>query len=278
MQLDAFIDRDKRWDERRARWVRPGALFAPRDFQVEGIAEREARPFICREHYSGSYPAARLAVGLFRRSPARLVGVAVFSVPMNQRVIPKYTGLEPLAGVELGRFVCTSEVAYNGESWFLARALETLGREKPGIRAVLSYADPSERLDDAGVIVKPQHWGTIYQAGNGLHVGRSEARALLLAPSGEVISRRSMSKIRNEESGWQYAARALVSAGAPARNAGEQLATWLERAIAAPGFRRLQHPGNLAYVFGVDDSARRSLRALHGRGLPYPRRAVAIAA
>lgn len=264
-----LVNMDKRWDTRRERWVAPGRVFRPADFAVDVIDTAIARAFVEQQHYSGSFPADRLCVGLFGPG-AQLVGAAVFSVPMNQRVIPRWTGQQPNDGVELGRFVCTSDVAYNGESWFLARAFRAL-REEKQVRAVVSYADPLERHDAAGQLTKAAHWGTIYQASNAMHVGRSDARTLLVAPNGQVVSGRALSKIRAEDQGWQYAAQQLLAQGAPERQAGESLDAWVRRATA--GFQRLRHPGNLCYVFGLDDLAKRRLKDLHGAGLPYQRAA-----
>jgi len=88
------------------------------------------------EHYSGTFPAARLSIGLWGPGPA-LVGVAVFSIPMSVAVLPRWTGLDHTEAVELGRFVCGPTVKFNGETWFLRRAFRILASEKY-CRAVLS--------------------------------------------------------------------------------------------------------------------------------------------
>lgn len=260
---------DKRWRRGRASWVTPAARFDAGAHAVDVLDEARAKAFVCEHHYAGSYPAARLAVGLFGAG-AQLVGVAVFSQPMNQQVIPAHTGLAPAAGAELGRFVCLPSVLFNGESWFLARAFALVAAEK-SVTGIVSYADPLERRTAAGVLYKRQHWGTIYQASNALFVGRSSARRLLLAPDGRVVSDRSLSKIRQEERGWRYASEQLVAAGAPPRAPHEEAAAWVARATAAPGFRRVRHDGNLTYVFGLTRASRRTIAARHGGGLPYPR-------
>lgn len=233
--MTQLVNMDKRWVKGTERWVAPGVVFRRADFAVDVIDTAIARAFIEAQHYSGSFPAERLSVGLFGPG-AELVGVAVFSVPMNQKVVPHWTGQRPNDGAELGRFVCTSAVAYNGESYFLARAFKLVRREKQ-VRAVVSYADPLERHNAAGQLTKAAHWGTIYQASNALHVGRSDARTLLVAPSGRVVSGRALSKIRTEDQGWQYAAQQLLSQGAPERQAHESLDAWVRRATA--GFQRL---------------------------------------
>lgn len=263
----------KRWQDRTERWVAPGELFAPRRYAADVVGEATARPFIERHHYSATYPAARLAVGLYGPGP-RLAGVAVFSVPCNERVVPKYTALNPRQGAELGRFVCDPSVRYNGETWFLARAWRLLLSELR-LDAFVSYADPCERTTAGGELTKAQHWGTIYQASNALYVGRSSPRWLTIAPDGTVVSPRAISKIRGEERGWMYAARQLLQHGAPAREEGEALRAWVYRAIRAPGFRRVKHPGNLVYVFGLTQERRTSLAELHAGGLIYPKRIAA---
>src|SRR3546814_12350961 len=91
---------------------------------------------------------------------------------MQPNSIRLHCGCEPQAGVELGRFVCLEEVAFNGESFFLARALRVLVAEKREVRSVLSYADPLERRDIlTGIVTKPAHAGQIYQ-----EIGRASCR------------------------------------------------------------------------------------------------------
>src|SRR3546814_3196988 len=56
------------WRDRHHKWIPRQALFQPADYAVDVIPDRMAKPFIERHHYSGSYPASRLAIGLFRQS------------------------------------------------------------------------------------------------------------------------------------------------------------------------------------------------------------------
>lgn len=261
-----MIDQDKRWRDREERWVAPPSVFQSKQYSVDVIrSDTVARAFIEQHHYSGSFPAARLKVGLYAQR-SELVGVAVFSEPANRHVIRKYTGLEPDQGAELGRFVCLDNVAYNGETRFLARAFKALLVEK-GLAGVVSYADPLERHDSLGMLVKQAHWGTIYKASNALYKGRTTGRTLVLAPDGTVISERAITKLRNEERGWAYAYRQLLAHGAPARKEHEELRGYTKRALV--GFRRAKHPGNLVYTFGLTRAAQQSIRSV-GSIQPYP--------
>jgi hypothetical protein len=258
---------DKRWRHRVERWRRPeDGVFKPELYSVDVFTtDKHPRAFIQSQHYSGSYPAARFRVGLFGPL-GELVGMAVFSEPTHRQFIPKWTGMHPSRGVELGRFVLVDSVAYNGETWFLARALKLLRKEK-AIEVVVSCADPLERTNEEGLLTKSAHFGTIYQASNALHVGRTTPRHLYLAPDGTVLNERMLSKVRAEDQGWEYGYRRLMQQGAAPRLGGESLADWLARVL--PQFRRLRHPGNLVYTFGLTKIAGTMLQMKYGKGLPY---------
>jgi hypothetical protein len=266
----------QRWRHHREFRLPPGGVIDPREYGVEVILECLAKPFVLEHHYSGSFPAARLCVGLFRKTgvaPCRLVGIAVFGVPMNQNAIPRYSGLSAAEGVELSRFVADPSVAFNGESFFIRRAFECLRLEKPEIKAVLSYADPTERRNRHGQIVKRGHYGCIYQASNALYLGTSSKRTLILTADGQVVSERALSKIRNQERGHDYAYRQLVAAGAPERHFGEDPRDWLTRALATPAFSRARHPGNHVYLFAVLRAAKKALLRYNPDRPPYPKKA-----
>jgi hypothetical protein len=257
---------DKRWNRHVEQWVSPPELFRPSGYGVDVIPERDARTLVCEHHYSGTFPAARLSVGLKHGND--LVGVAVFSVPMNQATIPAHAGVAPDEGAELGRFVCLPSVAFNGETWFLARAFQALRADKPQIRAVVSFADPVERSTAEGFLCKPAHAGTIYQASNAAFLGRARPHWLWLDRDGRVLSPRALSKIRQQERGHRYAEAQLLAAGADPRRSSEEPAQWLERILRPPLFRRMRHPGNFTYVFGLDRETRAQAMA---RSMPYPR-------
>lgn len=257
----------QRWNRTREAWRPAGELIDPTAYFVEPLDERRAKTFVETNHYSRSYPAARFRVGLFERRPffeAELVGVAVFSVPMQKQVVPRWLGVEPNAGVERGRFVLLDRVPGNGETWFLARAFEQLRAARPELRGVVSYSDPvPRRVGD--LTLTPGHVGTIYQAFNGRYLGRSSARRLLVARDGTVISGRSLSKVRNDERGRDYAEQRLVELGAEQRRPHESGRDWVARVLAGGAFTGVSHPGNHVYVWGLD--RRLQLAA----GLAYPK-------
>jgi len=267
----------QRWRDRRDSFRSSAEPFDPSRFGVELIeTDSVAREFVKRHHYSGSYPAARVRVGLYRSAGVfgdELVGVAVFSVPMSQRVIPKYTGRPSSEGVELGRFVLLDDVRANAESWFLSRAFGVLAEAKPEVAAVLSYSDPVRRTAADGSTVLPGHVGTIYQATNARYVGRSKYRNDWIAANGRIVSPRALSKIRKGETGARYATAKLLELGAPARRFGEDPAEWVRRALSDGPFRKVRHPGNHAYLFAVGGSKRqrRQTAKAFPPSLPYPK-------
>lgn len=218
------------------------------------MGEKPARDFVTHHHYSRSFPAARLRVGLYRSRPfnsPELVGVAIFGVCIQPRAIVAHAKVPASEGVELSRFVLLDDVEANGETWFLARAFKHLRREKPDVRVVLAYSDPVERTTAEGVLIKPGHQGGIYKAFNGAFVGYSGKRTLTLAPDGRVVSDRMLSKLRLGETGADYAYRTLVALGAPRRSPGEGDAEYVARALREGPWRRLKHPGNLAYTWNL---------------------------
>lgn len=265
----------QRWNNRREMYRPAGEPIDPRRYEVVPLEELPAKRFVVKHHYSGSYPAARFRAALMRKERFRkseLVGVAVFSVPMNNAVIPKYCGLSPNAGVELGRFVLLDDVPANGESWFLGQAFRLLATERPEIRAVLSYADPVPRHRCDGSVITPGHVGTVYQSHNGIAVGRSSARKLIISHDGLVVSGRMLSKLRNDERGATYSYRKFLEIGAPKRRLLESGADYVVRALREGPFSQVRHPGNHAYVWAIGD---RRARKLAGRGFataqPYPK-------
>lgn len=267
----------QRWRERRDLYRPNGEVIQTRSYEVAPIAgDREARAFVTRHHYSGSYVAARLRCGLYHHGS--LVGVAVLSQPPSQAALE--TALPFSAErCELGRFVLLDEVPANGESWFLARLYEIARRE--GYEAVVAHSDPEPRHAPNGAMLFPGHVGTIYQASNARYTGRSRPSTWRLFDDGSVFSARAWSKLRRRERGYRAALEQLVAHGAaePAVNAlrGDRAwRAWVRRAVADTTCP-YRHPGTHRYVWALDKRLQKHLpRAQRypkfsaGRTLPLP--------
>jgi hypothetical protein len=254
---------NQRWRRGRDAYRPPDEPIRTADYDVAELpGDAAAKAFVLQHHYSRSYPAARWRFGLFRRGA--LQGVAVFSHPSNDRALTRVFPGRATDAVELGRFVLLDEVPGNGESWFLGRCFALLRRQ--GLAGVVAFADPCRRLNRLGVPVFGGHVGTIYQAFNGVYLGRGTPRTLALLPDGGVLSDRAQQKVRAAERGVAYAVRRLVGCGAapPRSHDPAELTGWL-RLWKGRLCRRLRHRGNHKYAWAL------SRRVRLPPGLPYPK-------
>lgn len=235
--------------------------FNPRNYTVEAIDERTAKDFIVKFHYSKCVPAARRRFGLFEKD--KIVGCAIFSHPMSEKVITNVFGCEKAnSGLELGRLCLTDDVLSNGESYFVAECHRRLKKE--GFVGVVSFSDDTPRHSSDGTITHFGHVGTVFQALNASFLNRSTPSKLYLLPDGTNLSIRTISKIRSGESGCQYGSKLLEKFGAEtypeepeARR--DWLKLWLPRLT-----RRINHPGNLRYGWSFCDKVKL-------KSLPYPK-------
>ncbi len=263
---------NQRWELGRHRWRPAGETIRTSEYEVAEIPDdTTARRFIELHHYSHEYVAARFRFGLFHRGV--LVGVAVFSQPVNNKTLTNVFPVHHLEACELGRLVLLDEVAGNGESWFVSRCFDRLrkaevvapdGREFRGILGVVSFSDPMPRRTLSGEIVLPGHVGTIYQALNGIYAGRGTARTLRILPDGTCLNARSIQKIRKREKGWVGQVEKLRSYGAdePWEDTRAWLGYWVPRLT-----RALPHAGNHKYLWALGRELRNSLP----RGGAYPK-------
>jgi hypothetical protein len=147
----------------------------------------------------------------------------------------------------------------------LARAFDLI--KKQGIVGVVSFSDPLLRRTASGDVLHMGHVGTIYQAHNGIYLGRGTARTLSLLPDGRVFSDRAAQKIRNSERGWKYAAAQLEAFGATSvpTDASERT-EWLNTSLQSLA-TRVRHKGNHKYAWPLSLAIRRQLPV----SLPYPK-------
>lgn len=265
--------RTQRWRDRRCRWIPNATEIDPERLAVDVIStKRQAAPFVRAHHYTASMPVTRLSVGLFANGKggrSELVGVCVFSHPVNNASVPKSAGLsDPRTACDLGRLVIHDSQGGNAETFMIARAFRLLRREKPEILSVISYADPVRRVDADGRLVLPGHIGLVYCAAGSQYSGRSSPRTDLILPDGQPISSRAISKIRNAECGQRYAMDALLAAGARPPHFGENRADWLADLERTGFLCRRRHPGCHTFLFPLTKAARIAARKV--ASLPYP--------
>jgi hypothetical protein len=102
-------------------WRRPeDGGFDPGRYGVKEIDEDEAREFVMGIHYSKAWLATLRRYGMFDlrgEDGPRLVGAAILSSPMNEKVLTKpFPRLEPYTeSAEVGRFCLLDEVPANAD-------------------------------------------------------------------------------------------------------------------------------------------------------------------
>jgi len=252
---------NQRWRARRDFYRPAGEEINTREYEIAGTrSDRIVKNFIAEHHYLQTTPPARFRFCLYKGE--QLVGVAVFAHPTNDRTITGMFGCAANEGVELSRLVLLDEVPGNGESFFVGHCMRTL--KALGLAGVVSFSDPVPRRTVSGVLIKPGHCGTLYQALNGHFVGRSSPRNLRLLADGTVLSDRTIQKLRAGEPGTGSIRERLGQLGIrlPDGPVGPELTALLNKHT-----RSLPHPGNFKYVWAFSRAAGKHLPS----PLPYPK-------
>lgn len=132
------------------------------DLTVAPCSHDAARYAVLHWHYSKVMPSGKL-VKYGAWEDGRFVGAVIFgrgaSAPLAVSLEGRY-GIPVTAWAELTRVALTAHQV--PVSAIVARALEQLRADCPGLRLVVSFADPEQG-----------HVGGIYQAGNWTYTGRS---------------------------------------------------------------------------------------------------------
>jgi hypothetical protein len=124
-------------------------------------ATHEAAKFACEKwHYSKTLPVGKL-VKIGAWEDGKFIGVVLFAWGANKSLGSPY-GLEMIECCELVRIALTKHTTT--VSKISALAIRFLKKQSPGVRLIVSFADPS-----AG------HHGGIYQAGNWIYSGTCAA-------------------------------------------------------------------------------------------------------
>ena len=184
-------------------------------------------------HYSRSMSGG-LVVAMAVWEEQRFVGAIVYGVGATSALCRPY-GLQPKEGCELVRVALR---AHNAPvSQMVSESLKMLRRTQPGLRLVVSFADPLHG-----------HTGGIYQAGNWIYAGTTPPdRAFIVG-------------------GRRYHSRSIGSRG------WVQTEQWL-RAHVDPTARQVSTPPKHRYLMPLDRAMRRSIA---GRAQPYPAAEVSI--
>ena len=143
-------------------------------------ATHEAAKFACVNwHYSACMPAGKIIkIGVWEGG--RFIGVILFSRGANNRLGSPYQ-LAQTEICELTRIALTKHQA--PVSKIAAIAMLFLKRNSPGLRLIVSYADPMQG-----------HHGGVYQAGNWVYVGASQAQREVMY-NGKIMHKRTANSL-----------------------------------------------------------------------------------
>jgi len=143
--------------------------------RVEWCSPKAARYAVLNWHYSQTMPIAKtVRLGVWWDDVFK--GAVIFArACRNQHLM---FGIKKEEVCELARVALDDHAGFHVTA-VVARALKKLRQRCPGLRVVVSFADPSEG-----------HRGGIYQAGNWIYLGRS-APVQVLMHQGKKLHRRN---------------------------------------------------------------------------------------
>jgi len=138
---------------------------------IREIDKRTAKKMVVNHHYSKLWTKCSVALGIFYKTgnqhaffdedEEKLIGVCVYGDPVGRASGESISELIDRTEVfELTRLFIHDGYGSNIESWFISQSMNWLRKNKPEIKALVSYADP-----------KQNHPGTIYQATNWIYQG-----------------------------------------------------------------------------------------------------------
>jgi hypothetical protein len=201
------------------------------DLLVLDWCSHDAADYAVRHwHYSRSLPPPpHNRVGVWEG--ARFIGCVLFARGASAALLKPY-GLKLTEGCELVRVALAAH--QTPVSRIVRIAITLLRKRSPGLRLIVSFADPAQ-----------QHVGAIYQAMNWIYTGTSNGAPLWRGPDGKVWHNR------------------MVSATGVRKVYGQERRVWRTDQCT-----RIDQPGKHRYVLPLDDELRARVEPLR---LPYPK-------
>lgn len=188
---------------------------------------KAARYAVEHWHYSQTMPVGKLVkYGVWEDEV--FIGATLFSWGANRNLGSLYK-LEMTECAELVRVALTDHACF--ASSVVAKSLRLLKQNNPGLRLVVSFADPWHN-----------HHGGIYQAGNWIYTGTTACKSEWILPNGKVLNRRAYT-------GQQFG------------GGKGSVATVPDNAM------KVKMPAKHRYVYPLDRAMRRQVEPLR---LPYP--------
>lgn len=196
-----------------------------------------AAKYACEKwHYSKCVPKSKsVYLGVWERG--RFIGSVIFGMGASSHLGSQY-GASTFEAAELTRVALSNHQVET--SRIVSRAIKMVAKRNPGIRLMVSYADPAQK-----------HEGVIYQAMNWLYVGKTK-------PDWAVVDKR----------GKQWHSRICSVNGVKSQYGRKR------KAMRPQDGMKITLPGKHKYLYPLDDAMRKQLEPLRK---PYPKRAASVA-
>jgi hypothetical protein len=160
------------------------------ELKIDWATHESAKYAVENWHYSECLPAGKLVkVGAWESG--KFIGCVIFGRGANNNMAKPY-GLTQLECCELVRIALTKHLS--PVSRIAALAMRFLKSQSSGLKLIISYADPEQG-----------HHGGIYQAGNWIYCGRSQAQQEVIY-KGEVMHKRTANALFGTIKGMQKSA------------------------------------------------------------------------
>lgn len=123
------------------------------------VVPRSSVNWMIEKHYLGRWPGVCvLVLGAYLGRSQEPFGVVVYALPPRE-TSKRYGG----ATWELARLWLEDDIPKNAETWLIGQSVRYIKRQRPDVRFLVSYADPSVG-----------HAGTIYRAANWQEDGKTD--------------------------------------------------------------------------------------------------------
>lgn len=199
------------------------------DLRLDWCSHKAAK-YACETwHYSGCMPSGKtVKIGVWENG--EYVGTVIYTRGASPWLATPYNGVTSNEVAELARVALDEHETPT--SRILSISLKLLEQKCPGIRLVVSFADP-----------KPGHDGTLYQASNWVYTGRAESNTDIQIGSDRYHERTV---------GNRYGTSAVGK---------------LKKLLDARPIKRISRPNKYKYVYPLDEELRPKLNAI---SKPYP--------
>ena len=216
------------------------------DLKLDWCSHEAAKYAVEHWHYSGTMPIGKVAkVGVWELG--EFIGVVLFSTGASPQ-LHKVFGVTRFEVAELVRVALREHAS--AVTRVIAIAIRMLKAKNPGLRVLVSFADPEEG-----------HIGGIYQGGNWVYCGRSAPGLYYRTQDGKVTHNRNLAGPEGFRVNWNSKEHQREQ-----KRYGEQLRSGL----ADGSIQRVVMQPKYKYAMPLDAEMQRQIEPLRK---PYPKRA-----